>query len=64
MSNQTEAIKIEIKQAYGRRLVYPKCDTSRKLARLAATKTFTDDHLKILRDLGYSFEIQAPKFDL
>jgi hypothetical protein len=50
-------IKVTIKSAYGRELVYPACDKSRLLAKLASTKTFTHQHLVYITALGYSVEV-------
>ncbi len=52
-------IKVIVKQAYGRPLVYPACDKSRLLARLADTKTFTHQHLVYITALGYAVDMHT-----
>lgn len=51
-------ITVIIKSNYGNRAVYPACDTSRKLAALIGTKTFTDAAIEQIKGLGYVFNVQ------
>ena len=51
-------ITVQIKSNYGNRAVYPACDTSRKLAALIGTKTFTDAAIEQIKALGYVFTVQ------
>lgn len=50
-------IEVTVKNVYGENKVYPACDTSRKLADLIGTKTFTDRAIQQLRDLGYNIRL-------
>lgn len=52
-------ITVEIKNIYGNRMVYPACQESELLAKLAGAKTFTSQAMKILGDLGYTIHIKA-----
>lgn len=54
-------ITIEIRDIYGIRTVYPACDKSRLLARLAGTKTITRHALETIRALGYTVEVKQPE---
>ena len=51
---------VQVKNNYGSEVIYPICNNSRLIAKLAGTKTITDDAVKILKLLGYSFN-QASK---
>lgn len=55
--NQT--IRVTVRDVYGRATVYPACATSRLLAQLAGTKTFTAGHVATLRALGYTIDHAA-----
>lgn len=57
-------ITIEIRDIYGIRTIYPACQTSRLLARLAGTKTITRHALETIRALGYTVEIKQPEVSL
>ena len=46
---------VQVKNNYGSEVIYPMCNNSRLIAKLAGTKTITDDAVKILKLLGYSF---------
>ncbi len=50
---------IEIKDQYGNDVVYPACETSRLLAKIAGTKTLTADTIMYAKRLGYIFEEPA-----
>ena len=50
-------IHIEIRTVYGIDTVYPVCETARKLARLAGTKSLTREALLVISDLGYDIEV-------
>jgi hypothetical protein len=57
-------IQVEIKNVYGVRTVYPACDTSKLLARLAGTKTFTPSAIETIKALGYQIEVLQPSVTL
>jgi hypothetical protein len=57
-------ITVEIKSVYGNRSVYPACDTSKLLANLAGTKTFTKNALDTIRALGYSITVAQPNISI
>ena len=52
-------ITVTVKDVYGKRTVYPACETSRKLADLIGTKTFTERAIAQIKDLGYLFVVQS-----
>lgn len=57
-------ITVLIKSIYGIETVYPACDTSRLLARLANTKTITRQALETIKALGYQIEVKQPEVQL
>jgi len=48
---------VSIETSYGTRRVYPKCSTSRTLAEIAGTTTFTDRDVNLIKQLGYTFRV-------
>lgn len=57
-------IKVRIETHYGRTTVYPVCETAKTLARLAGTITLTTKALGLIKDLGFSIEVETPSLDL
>jgi len=51
---------VTIKTIYGQDRVYPANDTAMALAALLGSKTFTREQIAKAKELGYTFEIQAP----
>lgn len=51
-------ITVAVKNVYGNRTVYPVCETSKLLAQLAGTKTFTLDALNTIKALGYVVAVE------
>lgn len=46
-------------KVYGRELIYPVCEKSKGLARIAGKKTFTPYEIVIIKSLGYKITLQA-----
>lgn len=53
-------ILVSVKNVYGNDLVYPMCDTGRKLAQLAGKKTLTHREIEIIKALGYTLKVVTP----
>ena len=51
---------VTIKTIYGQDRVYPENSTAMALAALLGSKTFTREQIAKAKELGYTFEIQAP----
>jgi hypothetical protein len=47
---------VKTKNVYGRELVYPSCYISEKFARLLGVKSFSDNQLNGILELGYKIE--------
>lgn len=54
-------ITVRIKSVYGNELVYPVCEHAKLLARLAGSKTLTREAIALIKQLGYSVEVETPK---
>ena len=61
---QTLAIRVEVTSRYGRRDVLPLCEAGKAFAKIAGTKTLTDDTIKQIKTLGYAIEIQQKELTL
>ena len=48
-------LTVEIKNNYGTQVVYPTCQVGETFARIAGTKTLTDQTRKLMKQLGYTF---------
>tara|TARA_R110001606_G_scaffold130424_1_gene265822 strand:+ start:1019 stop:1255 length:237 start_codon:yes stop_codon:yes gene_type:complete len=46
-------ILITVKEKYGNELLYPLCDTAKKVCELLGTKTIPKDKIKTLDSLGF-----------
>jgi len=53
-------LQVKIKNVYGNETVYPACEQSELFARLAGTTTLTQQAIRIIKNLGYTFEVEAP----
>jgi len=60
----TQTITIRVTKNYGTTVVYPVCETAKKLADLIGTKTFTNAALHKLVDLGYEMTVEQQQFSL
>lgn len=49
-------IYVKTKNVYGRELVYPSCHLSVKFAQLLNVKSFSDNQLRAILELGYKIE--------
>lgn len=54
-------IQVEVKNVYGKQIVYPICETAQLLAKLANQKSFTPSTIITIRALGYSIELVQSK---
>ena len=46
-------IIVELKEIYGRELIYPENDMGKKLLQLTGKKSFDRNDLRLLKELGY-----------
>ena len=52
-------IMLEVKNKYGRDLIYPSCHIANALIKLKAGKTFTKDDLNVFKSLGLIIKWKA-----
>ena len=45
---------VEVKNIYGREMVYPVCETSKLFAYLSGNRTLTQESIAIIKELGYT----------
>ena len=57
-------IKVEVKNLYGKQLVYPVCAVGEAFSQLTNTKTFSKEHLKTIKALGFKIEVAQPQITL
>jgi len=48
-------LTVEIKNNYGTQVVYPTCQVGETFARIAGTKTLTDQTRTLMKQIGYTF---------
>ena len=53
-------ITVRIKNVYGEDKVYPVCDAAKTFAELAGTTTLTARAVSLIKQLGYTINVEAP----
>jgi len=48
---------VNLRNVYGNETIYPACEKSHLLAEFKKQKTFTSLDVKLLKQLGYTFEL-------
>ena len=57
--NMNKEITLEVKNVYGKDLIYPSCHIANALIKLKNGKTFHKDDLNVFRSLGYAIKYKA-----
>ena len=57
-------ITVEIKEVYGKQVVYPVCDASKAFASIASTTTLTTNAMKGIKALGYAIVVKQAELAL
>lgn len=57
-------LTIKSKDVYGRTLYYPACERSKLFAQLTSKTTLTPETLAIVKNLGYTINIQQPTWEV
>jgi len=50
-------LKVKAKIIYGNELIYPACESSELIAKIAGKKTISRHNLSLLEKLGYKIEV-------
>jgi len=58
----SRSILIEIRENYGKKVIYPACENAETFARLAGCKTLTAQTLELIEQLGYSIDTITPNW--
>lgn len=48
-------LEVQVKNLYGRDVVYPVCEKSQLLTRLSGNRTLTSEAIAVIKQLGYTF---------
>ena len=56
----SKSILVEVKQSYGRNVIYPACAEAEIFARLSGCKTLTKETLELVEQLGYNVDTIMP----
>lgn len=56
----SRSILIEVKESYGRKVIYPACDNAETFAKLSGCKTLTHAALELIEQLGYTIDTVTP----
>ena len=48
-------LEVQVKNLYGRDVVYPVCEKAQLLARLSGNRTLTSEAIAVIKRLGYTF---------
>lgn len=48
-------LEVQVKNLYGRDVVYPVCEKSRLLTQLSGNRTLTSEAIAVIKQLGYTF---------
>ena len=56
----SRSILIEVKESYGRKVIYPACDNAETFAKLSGCKTLTYAALELIEQLGYTIDTVTP----
>ena len=55
-------IKVQLKDVYGQRRIYPACETSKLLLSMSPTRlTFDERQINTIKKLGYTIIIEAER---
>ena len=54
-------ITVQVRDVYGRPMVYPACPQAVTFAAIAGTRTLSDGVLHLIESLGYSIRVEAPR---
>ena len=52
-------LKVKIKNVFGNKTIYPTCDKGKLLAKFKNQKTLTENDVLMLKELGYTFTVEA-----
>jgi hypothetical protein len=51
-------ITVKVRNNYGKRVIYPVCQSARSFADIAGTSTLTIQAIELIKQLGYEVQVQ------
>ena len=57
-NNNTKSIKVRVKSQYGQQRIFPVCDTAKLFARLTNSKILSQGEIAVIKQLGYTIEVE------
>ena len=54
-------LEVQIKNLYGRDVIYPVCEKAQLLTRLSGNRTLTEEAIAVIKQLGYTFTTTTTK---
>lgn len=51
-------LTVKIKQVYGQDLIYPACNVSQAICRVAGRKTLSHNDIELLKGVGFTFKVE------
>ena len=51
-------ITVKVRNNYGKRVIYPVCQSAKSFARIAGTASLTRDAIDRIRELGYDVQVE------
>ena len=63
MKNANQVLQVQVKDVFGVKRVYPLSAEGLLLLELTGMKSFSDAHLALLKQMGYTIEVIAPTLE-
>jgi hypothetical protein len=57
------SVTIEVRTIYGNMIIYPVCEAAKTFAKIAGTKSLTEQTVKLIRELGYEVRVRVAAYD-
>ena len=51
-------ITVKVRNNYGKKVIYPVCQSAKSFARIAGTASLTRDAIDRIRELGYDVQVE------
>lgn len=55
----TQFVQIQVKESYGRILIYPLNDTAKLFTKLTGLKTLREEDMAVIKALGFVVDVKA-----
>lgn len=61
VTNEVKTLVVQVKDVFGVKRVYPVSGDGILLLELCGTKSFSDEHILIIKRLGYTISVLSPQ---